>query len=108
MIKKKFKIRVKFDYYYNNKSWYKVQYKNNLISIWKDIYEFDLYGNEPEFSTILFNDHASAVNFAKRFKNINDIKKYNKEEQNKYKDWKKHQIYLWNKNKPKEKITNIK
>jgi len=106
---KKFKVRVKFDYYYNNKSWYKVQYAYyNLIPNWKSIYNFDSFGDEGYHSDRMFTDYDSAVSFANKIRNIDDVNKLHDIEHKKYHEWKNWQNELWNRNKPKRKITNVR
>ena len=105
---KKFKVRVKYEYYYNNKSWYKVQYSYyRLIPNWKSIYNFRSSADEGYYYDIMFTDYNSAVSFANKIKSIDDVNKLHQNEHDKYREWKDWKNEVWNRNKPKRKITNV-
>ena len=106
-MKKKFKVRVKFDYYYADKSWYIVQYANyRFIPNWKNIVKYYYYTDAADIETIMFSSHVDAVTFASKFKTIEDIQNYYKTIKKEYNQWKRRKEELYQKNKP-IKITNI-
>lgn len=105
---KKFRVRVKFDYYYIDKSWYKVQYAHyRLIPNWKSIYSFDSFGDEGYHSDRMFPIYDSAVSFANKIKSIDDVNRLHQIEHDRYRKWKSWQNEIWNRNKPKRRITNV-
>ena len=105
MIKLKFKLRVKFDYYYQDRSWYKIQYCSyRIIPIWHDVFVFNEF--DGYHTTKYFTSHTSAVMFAKRINSFDDLKKYHDNEIKKYYEWKRKREEIYNRNKPMVKTTN--
>ena len=55
----------------------------------------------------MFTDYDSAVSFANKIKSIDDVNKLHQNEHDKYREWKDWKNEVWNRNKPKRKITNV-
>lgn len=104
----KFKVRVKFDYYFENKSWYKIQYSTfALFPIWRNVYSFQSGLGMACVCTRHFTHYESAVIFAKKIENIKDVKELHDIAHFKYKEWNRQRTEIYNSTKPKHKITNI-
>ena len=110
---KKFNVRVKCTGYHNDKSWYVIQftyYRFKIFRRWKTIchftgFSYEIYGSY--FYTLNFTSHDHAIEFAQRFKTIDDVYAYYSEEKKKVEDFKKQRKKVWEETKPKFKIKNI-
>ena len=86
ILKKKFKIRIK----HVLKGHYEIQYANyRIIPIWISLKYWlgEVYNKKigSYFEVMLI--HGKAIEFSEKFKNIKDIKNYNKSESFKKKEW---------------------